>query len=549
MSKFNTTAVRPARGRGPVATLPEITTKTFQGAPAFERDAKSALFMLAVSNMVGEGTFYETGTARDDRYRQLVHQVALDDPEWLARMLRWLRGTANMRSASIVGAVEMVHARLAAGRPSVSAYDLPGETTDRGIDRWVIDAVCQRGDEPGELLAYWMSRYGRAIPKPVKRGLADAATRLYNERALLKYDTASHAFRFADVIDLCRPVPRGHWQSVLFQHALDRRRGRESDSVQVLRMVCAQAELRRLALTVPDPRVLFDPERLREAGMTWEDLLSLVGSRVDKKALWEAIIPSMGVMALARNLRNFDEAGVSDQVAAQVSARIADPAEVARSRMFPFRWLSAYQHAPSLRWGHALDQALTAACSNVPAMPGRNLVLIDTSASMHSVGLSARSKVTPLMAGAVFGVALAMRGEQVDLHGFADGVFRHKVARGGSVLRTVDEFTKRVGEVGHDTNIAGALSRAYTGQDRVFIVSDMQTMPAVATFGRSAVLYGGVTGAVPAHVPVYGFNLGGYAPTPLDLSQPNRTELGGLTDATFQLVPMIEAGRTATWPF
>jgi hypothetical protein len=547
MSKFNTTTVAPARGRGPITTQPVATTTTFEGAPAFERDAKSALFLLAVSNMVGEDTFYEKAGDRDDRFRQLVHEVALADPQWLARMLRWLRTTGNMRSASIVGAAEMVRARLTAGAASVPAYDLPGETTDRGVDRWVISAVCQRGDEPGELLAYWMSRYGRAIPKPVKRGLADAAVRLYNERALLKYDTASHAFRFADVIDLTRPVPRGGWQAALFAHALDRRRGRESDSVQMLRMVCAQAELRRVA--GGDPAVLLDPERLAAAGMTWEDALSLAGPRVDKKALWEALIPSMGIIALARNLRNFDEAGVSDQVAAQVVARFSDPAEVARSRMFPFRWLSAYQAAPSLRWGHALDLAVTAACSNVPAMPGKNLVLIDTSASMTHVTVSAKSKVTPLSAGAVFGVALAMRGEHVDLHGFASGVFRHKVAAGGSLIRTTDEFVKRMGEVGHGTDVAGALRRTYTGQDRVFIVSDMQTIGTVAGFTRTASLYGNVVGAVPPHVPVYAFNLGGYAAAPIDLSHPNRTELGGLTDATFQMVPMIEAGRDAAWPF
>ena len=33
----------------------------------------------------------------------------------------------------------------------------------------------------------------------------------------------------------------------------------------------------------------------------------------------------------------------------------------------------------------------------------------------------------PVKAAAVFGVALAARGENVDLHGFANGVFRHKV--------------------------------------------------------------------------------------------------------------------------
>jgi hypothetical protein len=62
---------------------------------------------------------------------------------------------------------------------------------------------------------------------------------------------------------------------------------------------------------------------------TWENALSFAGSRVDKARLWTALIPAMGYTALLRNLRNFDEAGVPDDVAARVAARLADPEQVA----------------------------------------------------------------------------------------------------------------------------------------------------------------------------------------------------------------------------
>jgi hypothetical protein len=242
-------------------------------------------------------------------------------------------------------------------------------------------------------------------------------------------------------------------------------------------------------------------------------------------------------MALARNLRNFDEAGVSDEVAAKVAARFVDPDEVARSRMFPYRWLAAYEQAPSLRWAHALDKALQASLRNLPAMPGRSLILVDTSLSMTSTSFSARSKMTPVKAAAVFGVVLAAKGEQVDLYGFADGVFLHQVGKGASVIREVDRLCKRVGEVGHGTQIAESIRTTYRGHDRVFVFSDMQTMD------------GGVTSAVPKDVPLYGFNLGGYRPAAFDAGRPNRIEFGGLTDATFRMVPLIEAGRDAAWPW
>jgi len=209
LSKFNTTTrARPAVS-SPVTTERTASGRTFEGGAGYARDVKSELFLLAVTNMVGEQTFYETGAQRDDRYEQLVQQSTLADPEWTARMLGWLRGEGNLRSAALVGAAVFAKTRLDA--------DLAG------LSRQVVASVLQRPDEPGELLAYWTSRYGRAVPKPVKRGVADAVQRLYTERALLKYDTDSKGYRFADVLELVHATPSAPWQGDLFKHAIDRR--------------------------------------------------------------------------------------------------------------------------------------------------------------------------------------------------------------------------------------------------------------------------------------------------------------------------------------
>lgn len=517
MSKFNTTTARPV-GAGPIVAEPTPSGLTHEGAPGHAHDAKSELFLLAVSNMVGEATFYESAKDRDSRYAALVRAVAAADPDWTTRFLAWLRDGANMRSASLVGALEAARALVAAKVPGA---------------RQIVASVMLRADEPGEALAYWTSHYGRAVPKPVKRGIADAARRLYNEYALLKYDTASHGFRFADVLDLTHPAPTAPWQGDLFACALARRHNRDEPCRESLAIVAANARLR--AAAIEDPGALLDADALKAAGMTWEDALSLVGAKVDKAALWAALTPSMGYMALLRNLRNLDEAGVSDAVAQTVAARLSDPEQVAKSRQFPYRFLAAYEQALSLRWGHALDQALNASLANIPTFKGRSLVLIDTSASMQS-GMSARSKMSPGKAAAVFGVVLAARGE-ADLYGFADGVFRHDVPKGAGVIREIDRFVKRTGEVGHGTNIAQSISATYKGHERVFVISDMQTMDR------------GVTSAVPANIPLYGFNLGGYKHTAFDAGSTNRHEFGGLTDATFRMIPLIEAGKNADWPF
>src|SRR5581483_2087562 len=88
--------------------------------------------------------------------------------------------------------------------------------------------------------------------------------------------------------------------------------------------------------------------------------------------------------------------------------------------------------------------------------------------------VSAKSVVRHVDIGALFGVALAARGCEVDLVGFADGAFRHPLVKGGSVLRQTEEFCRRVGEVGHGTETVAALRWAVARHDRVVIVSDMQ---------------------------------------------------------------------------
>jgi hypothetical protein len=517
LSKFNRTTARPS-GTSPITGSTTPTGVTFEGAPGHSRDPKSELFLLAVANMVSEHTFYENADQRDDRYTALIHHNAVADPHWTGGFLRWLRTEGNMRTAATVGALEAAKALLDA--------NLPG-------GRQVIANTLHRPDEPGEALAYWTSRYGRRLPKPIKRGIADAVTRLYTQRALLKYDTASKGYRFGDVIDLVHPAAGSPEQGDLYRHALDRRHQRDNPIPDSLTLLRANADLR--AAAADDPTVLLDADRLRAAGMTWEDVLSLAGAKTDKAKLWEAIVPSMGLMALARNLRNFDQAGVSDQVAATVAERFADPEQVAKSRMFPFRWLAAYRNAPSLRWGHALDKALTASLANVPALPGRTLILVDVSGSMGD-RMSGRSELNRADAAGVFAAGLALRADKPTLVWFNSTSGRVDVPSGGSLLRLVEAIPRPNG----GTYTAAAVQRWYAGHDRVVIVTDEQ-----ASFA-----YGGDPSAqVPAHVPLYTWNLAGYEHGHGPSGSRNRHTFGGLTDAGFRMMPLIEAGGAARWPW
>jgi hypothetical protein len=172
---------------------------------------------------------------------------------------------------------------------------------------------------------------------------------------------------------------------------------------------------------------------------------------------------------------------------------------------------------------------------------------------MSSRAVSKRSTMTPVKAAAIFGVALAKRGNDVDLHGFADGVFRHRVRRSASLLTEVGSFVSRVGEVGHGTRIAESLRATYKRHDRVVVISDMQTFADSAVssgrWGMPARYTQVAVDVVPRSVPVYGFNLGGYRPTVIQAGAGNRHEFGGLNDATFTMLQLLEQRTSAGWPF
>lgn len=527
MSKFNTTTTRPATGHGPISTERTASGHTHEAAPGFAPDTKSALFLLAVTNFVSENTFYETAHDRDNRYTNLVRSVAVEDIDWLTRFVRWLRNDANMRTAALVAAAEGVKARLDAGL--------------HGHSRHLVDASMSRADEPGEFLAYWTSRYGRAIPKPIKRGVGDAVLRLYSERSLLKYDTATKGFRFGDVIDLVHPTAGGR-QGDLFAHALDRRHGREKDIPESLETLISRAWM--MSVPPEERRNILNPAALTNAGMTWEALAGWLQGPMDRAA-WEAVIPSMGYMALLRNLRNFDEAGVSDEVAAQIAAKLTDPTEVSKSRQLPMRFLSAYRAAPSLRWAHPLDKALTLSLNNIPPLPGRTLILVDTSGSMHATF----SKDGTLMrwdAAVIFGLALAARCHKADVVSFSGNGYSGAVTKifqtqaGESLLRAIDRWKNGGYFLGGGTATEAAVRQHYLGQDRVIILTDEQAH------------YHGhhdVTAAVPHNRPAYTWNLAGYQHGHAPSGHGNRHTFGGLSDAAFKMIPLLEAGQNADWPF
>ena len=482
----------------------------YEGAEAYKVTAAMELYSAVAATSLSN-TFYEKADARMIRIRELI---AKNDAEFVAKLAVYAREKMYLRSVPLVLAVEMAKAN--SGNAAVGK---------------AVARVVQRADEITELLAYYQMANERKhtkklnkLSKQVQKGLAVAFNK-FDEYQFTKYNRDAEV-KMRDALFLVHPKAKDEAQQVLFNKI-------------------ARNELK--------------------TAYTWETELSAAGQakyeNIEAKekafaAKWDELIASgkMGYMALLRNLRNVLEAKVTDKTLEMVCANLADANAVAKSKQFPFRFVSAYRELKDVKRGYtarvmdALEEAVIASAANIAGFDKntRVLVAVDLSGSMQSP-MSAKSSVQKYEAGLILAMLLKNRCANVMTGIFGD---RYKLIQVPSkgVLANVETFSQRVAELGHGTNgylvIKDLVDRKEI-VDKVMVFTDLQMWNSNGSNGSTISSEWKKYKEIAPGAKIYLFDLAGYGTSPLHVEGNDVFMIAGWSDKVFEVMNAIENGSNA----
>jgi hypothetical protein len=385
--------------------------RTHEGAPAAVITAEQALRRSVLSCMLWESEFYEDGVEIAGRIGELVPRV---DAERVAALAIEARERMKLRHAPLFVVREMAR-----------------HTTHRGLVAQTLERVIQRADELSEFVAIYWAGGRQPLSAQVKKGLA-AAFGKFDEYALAKYDR-SGAVRLRDVLFLSHARPVDAAQAALWKRLAENE------------------------LVTPD---------------TWEVALSAAG-RADgetdnretaRREVWERLLAErkLGALALLRNLRNLQQAGVDGEAIREALATMKT------ERVLPFRFISASRHAPQLE--PELESAMFRCLAGVPKLKGKTVLAVDNSPSMYWAPVSARSEILRVDAACALAILLREICERVQVIAFST-TSTLVPPRRGFALRDAIKATESDG-----TQVGAVVNRAAAeGYDRLIVLTDEQS--------------------------------------------------------------------------
>jgi hypothetical protein len=393
--------------------------QTHEGAVAVFINPVEQLRRSVMANMLWEDEFYEDGQLIAKRIQETTTEI-LKQPsgaQTVANIAYEARTKMKLRHVPLLLLVELVRAATKQTRAVVAG---------------AINSVIQRPDEMGELISLYWKPKKQPLTAQMKKGLASAFQK-FDAYALGKWNADSATVKLRDVLFLTHAKPKDDAQAELWKKVAEK------------------------TLESPD---------------TWEVALS---AGADKKETFTRLLAEekLGALALLRNLRNMQQAGVDEAAIRNALASMKT------ERVLPFRFITAARYAPKLE--PELEQAMFKCLEGQEKLPGKTVLVVDNSGSMD-YPISGKSELRRNDAACALAMLLREVCDEVQIvvFGSTAGVIP---PRRGFALR--DAIIKSGHGGGTDTENALKVA-AKEGYDRCIVITDEQSHTSIGAPAKGA---------------------------------------------------------------
>lgn len=382
------------------------------GFVAYKMENKEKLMTQVLTTFFNEDKYY------GDNSKELVEnakEICVNDPKFVANLAIYARKEFHLRSVA-----------------HVLTCIVANTVESKKYTKEVLSNVVERPDDLTEILACYLSMYGKPIPNALKKGLAENLAR-FNEFQISKYNGGDKAVKFKDILMLTHAKPKNDEQSELFNKILN--------------------------------------DKL-ETATRWETEVSANGNNAET---WESLIENnqLGYMAALRNLRNIINANPKN--IDKIYNKLSDKKEVLASKQLPFRFFSAYKEVRELpnatnKVLDVLEDAIDYSVENIERIPGKTAICIDCSGSMSSP-ISQNSKVRCNEIASLLGAMANKICDEAIIYTFTTSAQKQTISKRSSILETTKEISFSFG----GTNISSPIAKMIQDKvkvDRIIILSD-----------------------------------------------------------------------------
>lgn len=496
----------------PGKLLPGTDTKNAEAATAYALTQREALAQYAVTGTLNS-TFYADGAEQLDAVMYLALEV---EPEFLAKVAIHAAEKGHMKDMPVT-----LLALLSGLQSDAFARAFPRVVKSGKMLRTFVQVMRSGaagrkslGTRPKKMVQAWLER---ASMEQILRAMVG------NDPSL------------ADVIRMVHPKPATAERKALYAWAIER----PHDQAQLPDLVKALEAFRR-DQTNPIPDVPF--QMLTSLALTREQWVAIA-----RKGSWQMV---------RQNLNTFARHGVFEVagVAEQLAARLADPDEIRKAKVFPYQLMVAWKMVdPAVPHvvRDALQDAMQVAIGNVPVVPGNVVLCPDVSGSMSwpvtGYRKGATSAVRCIDVAGLLTAAFLERNPKARVLPFENDVVNVDLNRRDSVMTNAEKLAA-IG--GGGTNCSAPLKRLADEKakvDLVLFISDNQSWMDARPNGQASAMmveWARIKTQNPAAKLVC-LDIQPYA-TSHAVTSADVLNIGGFSDAVFSAIATFAAGKSGT---